>query len=598
VAEPAAAAPRTNEADVADDPLVLQLLEHSNRGNLQLADAITSLTKLNRWSEVDRLLSRAAGKNIDDASLAEMFRRMGPTTFMRIKQRTDLSGPAQAGNDKIRQAASKSLESPELLSQAIKQLGSSREDDQLQATRTLLSGGDASILALVSAATQEQPREVRDNVLRTLVALGPGGLESLRQLALYGIPEVRAAALDSLARIDRRGHLVDLITALHAADATDGERSVASKQLQQLGGLPTRAATIDALAKDFRRLHDVAKEIDNDGQIRTLWSVNESLSGVTSQSALRMHAAYRDVYDAAARLHRLGELPADMNLAKFAVALGYHVMIDSDWGDASQIEEIRRRYPDLVDGVSLSKVMQRALESGDHAAAVGLIRLIDPSSIGEDDRDKLLAGSAGIPSPLVQATTSPEARVRYEAALKVAELAGAGNTSFAGSSQVRRTLSEMACLTDRPIVILVETRPEVVISIESLLTSIGLQVDVVQTVGKLQRRIEQGGDLRLLIAKGNLVDLAPIEMIDLVRRTDHGRQLPIAIFGDLPPYLGETRWDAPTTWIEGTASMSSLQELFDLVQHGKRIPPLSVVDRQQFRQSAKAILSPPPASEG
>jgi CheY-like chemotaxis protein len=586
----ATAAKPQNEAEAADDPLVRQLLEHANRGNLQRADAIASLAKLNRWPDVDRLLARTAGANVDEATLTEMFRRIGPTTLLQIKQRSDLSGPAQAGIDLIREAATKNLESADRLSQAIKQLGSSRQDDQLQATRTLLSGGNASIQALVANAITEPPSEQRDNVLRTLVALGPGGLQALRQLALYGNPDARAAALDSLARIDRRGHIVDLIAALHAADATDSERNVATDHLQRLGEIPSRSATVDALANDLRQLHEAAREFDNDGQTTTTWIVDESRSGVSHQSALELHAAYRDVYDAAARLHRLGELPPDLNLAKFAVAMGYHLLVDPDWGDPSQIDEIRQRYPDLMHANALSNVLRLALQSGDHAAAVGLIRLIDPLSITPDDRDELLRGTSGVPSPLVQATTSPEVRVRYEAALKVAELAGA--SAFAGSSQVRRTLQEMTRLSDHPIVILVETRPEVVISIESLLTGLGLQVDVVQTVGQLQRRIDQGGDVRLLIAKSNLADLSPIEMMDLIRRTDRGRQLPIAMFGERMPYLGEPRWDAPTTWIEGSVTMSSLQELFDLAQRGQRIPPLSILDRQRYRQSATELLNP------
>ncbi len=214
-AEPAAVAAQPVDEEI-EDPLVRQLLEHAGRGSIPLADSIASLVRLERWSEVDRLLARTAGMNIDDVTLAEMFSHIGPTLFLQVKQRADLSGPAQAGMDKLRVAANKYAESAARLNRAIEGLGSSSSDDQLESARVLLSGGNAAVAALVAAAVVDQPTAKRDNILRTILALGGGGVDALRQLALYGTPEVRAAALSSLARISRRDHLVDLVTALHA----------------------------------------------------------------------------------------------------------------------------------------------------------------------------------------------------------------------------------------------------------------------------------------------------------------------------------------------------------------------------------------------
>lgn len=581
------------EQDASENALVNQLLEHASRGDLPLADAIVSLARLDRWSDVDRLLARTAGMNIDDATLAEMFQRIGVATYLRVKQRSDLSGPAQAGIDKLRVAASKYIESAERLNQAIEQLGSSSRDEQLEATRVLLSGGNAAIAALVSAALSEPASAKRDDILRTLLALGGGGTDALQQLALYGTPQARVAALSSLSRISRRNHVLDLATALHAADSSDAERELAREELQRVGGLPTRESTIDALALDLRRKYDVAKRIENSGQIVTLWSVNETRDGVEFKPAQAMHATYRELYDAAARLHRIGDLSADLNAATIAVTMGYHLMVDPDWGDAEQLEPMRQRFGAQLQGESLSRVMAYALESDDHAALTGLIRLIDPETMTQADRDVLLSGGAGFPSPLVSASRSPEPRVRYEAALKLAALAG--DRHYAGSSQVMRTLSEMASLDDAPTVILVETRSDVSVPIEKLLSDLGLKVEVVTSVDELQKLVSRGGDLRMVIAKSQLADLSPLEMIDSVRRMHRGRQLPIVVYGDEPPYLGDARWTAPTTWIEGSITMSSLNELFDLAQRSRRMPALTHIDRQQYRESAAAILSNPPS---
>jgi hypothetical protein len=301
-----------------------------------------------------------------------------------------------------------------------------------------------------------------------------------------------------------------------------------------------------------------------------------------------LYAGYRELFDAAARLRRISELSPELDAATLAVTMGYHLMIDPDWGDEAQVQAIRDRYRSLVTGAAISDVIDHALKSGDHAATIGLIRLIDPANISEADREELLNGSAGVASPLVRAAISPEPRVRYEAALLVAAIAG--DRPYAGSSQVLRTLSEMVSLSDEPALILVETRPDVIIPIETFLSGLGMHVEVVTTVGELQRRVARGGDIRLVIAKSDLADLPPIELIDSVRRMNRGRQLPIAVYGDTAPYLGENRWAAPTTWIEGIVTLASIDELLDLVKRDRRMPPLTIVDRQSYRKSAAAAL--------
>jgi hypothetical protein len=226
----------------------------------------------------------------------------------------------------------------------------------------------------------------------------------------------------------------------------------------------------------------------------------------------------------------------------------------------------------LLSGSSLSDVLQYALDSDDHAAAIGLIRLIDPEVTSEQDRHELLDGTAGVPSPLVQAVRSPEPRVRYEAALKAARLAG--SLHYAGSSQVMRT--------------------QEVLAIETLLSNLGLEVEVVSSMKELQRSVARGGDLRLVIAKNDYADLPAVEMIDLVRRINRGRRLPVAVYGGEAPFLGEERWAAPTTWMEEDVTLSSLGGLFDLVERSRRMPPLTILDRQDYRDQAASILEQTP----
>ncbi len=587
--QPPAAAKASDEPEVEVDPLTQQLLEHAYRGDRQLADAIASLARTGRWEDVDRLLSRLAGKNIDPAMLAEMSRQIGPALFLRMKQNPAIGDTARAGIDKLTKASLSEAESPEALRRAIDQLDDNSIDTRLAATRTLLSGGNAAITELVAAAVSETPAAPRDDILRAMLQLGPTSVSALRQLALYGTPAVRQRALQSLARINRQTHLTDLLTAMFASDATAEEVAIAKSQLQRIeAGLPSRSEAIEILEIVFRDQQDTALRTDNDDQTVTLWSVDKDGTGVTAQTTSAMMAAYRDVADAAARLRRVGGLSAETEGEVLAADMAYRVLIDPDWGDADQVAAIHQSYGGLRSGSAISAAIGRSLANRDEAATLGLIRLIDPTDASVLVRHRLLDGNGAVPTPLVQAASDSSPRVRYEAALLASQMAQ--GAAYPGSSQVRKCLREMVSLTDQPTAILVETRSDVIIQLERILSDSGLLVDVVGSVSEVQRSVDRLGDLRMILAKTELPDLPPIEMVDLVRRTDRGRDVPIVFYGSEPVGLEEKRWQAPLVWIDRPASTSGLAEVLDNVRRRRRLPPLSVIDRQSLRAAAAAQL--------
>ncbi len=294
---------------VEESPLTTQLLEHARRGDLQMADAIASLARTARWSQVDQLLTQLSQRNVDPATLAEMQRRIGSALFLRMKRQEELSDNARKAMDQLAAAAVAQAEAPERLRRAIDQLDGESADLKLAAGRTLLGGGNAAVAELVAAAVSENPPAPRDDILRTLVELGPGGIRALRQLGLYAAPPIRGRAVASLARIDREAHLAELLTALYAADSDEDEIATAAAQLKRISGtVPSRESALEYLAIDFQSKQDKARLIDNDDQMIALWSVNDDRNGVTFVPSRVMTAAYRDVVDAGSRLRRIGGL--------------------------------------------------------------------------------------------------------------------------------------------------------------------------------------------------------------------------------------------------------------------------------------------------
>ncbi len=571
-----------------DDPLLKNLLEQAGRGNLQLAASINSLARLERWNEADQLLRAIPGKQLDETTLASIFLTIGPANYLRLKQPNLLSDEALKSLDALQAAALNYSQSSGRLTQAIENLIAEDEDTKLEATRILLSGGDASIQAIVAACCQSQPSVKLNRMLSTLVALGGGGVSAVRQIALYGTPEHRVNAMESLARINLEKHIVDIATAAHAQDSNQEERVAAEKLLEKSGSFPSRGETLQALTLDFNRLLSLARQQQRDGRIQKSWAINETRDGVVPQATPVYLATFRDVYDAAARLQRFGQLTGEVEAESILQSIGYQIMADPDWGDDSQIKEVANRFSDLNNAAEISSILGIALQTEEIPGAIGIVRLISALTWSDEQVKEFLRGSAGAPSPLARAAVSSNAQLRYESAKAISQLSS--SSSYPGVSQVRRTLSEMTRLEEQPIAILIETRPEVTLVYEGLLTEMGFAVKRATSVAQAQRLVDQGGDLRVILAKQQLFDRTAIELIDTVRRTHRGRTVPIAIFGEDEISLGAQRWQAPTQFLYEPVTQSALGELISQAEQQSFVPPLSETDRIQFRDQATSLL--------
>ena len=592
--------PTAISEEVAIDPLVQNLLAIAGRSDQTMGDALASLARTGNWPQVNQLLERLSKQNLSPASLVAIQKQMEPSVFLQILQSEQLSAEAKQVLQRLGSATARQQQSPEILRAAIKRLNDPSVDQRLAASRVLIAGDNASIIELVSASIAADRPAEHKALLRALLRLGSGGQRALQQVALYGTPDARRGALESLALIDTRQYAIDLMTALHSSDSAVSEMEWAQRYRRATGGqLPSRAFAVDRLLEDLDQKRQVAHEIQNTDDVSTIWSVNKQRDGVTFTKSNSIYLAYRDAADSAARLRRIGALTADIMPQVLSADLSYRLLIDPDWGAPPQIDALIQAYGPALDSNALQDSLEQALQANDHPASLGLIRLIQADGKARGT-DVYLHGSGGNAAPLVTAAFSPNARIRYEAALAVMRLAA--GRSFAGSSQVKRTLSEMVRLNDRPTAIIVETRPEVVAAIQQVISDLGYAGIPVESVAQLMQRIDRGGDIRLIVAKGELSDLPPIQLIDLVRRTSLGSQLPIVFYGDRSVSNGldtdqqsavAIRWESPIQWIGQPVTTSAYEGILDQINRQRRLPPLSMLDRQQFHRQAEEFISLP-----
>jgi CheY-like chemotaxis protein len=590
-----------SEGETESSPLTRQLLMQASAGNQQLAQSVSALSRTGQWTEVDLLLRSIAVDKIPAEERANMAKRIGPTQYLRIMSQAGVSDQAKTTLSALAKSEIERTESPQRIAAAIKQLGSDDANDHAAAARVLFAGGNAAIGALADQLTQAQPITPADKLLPTYVRFGDGIFAPIQRYALYGDAARREKALTALGRLSPSQATLAALAAIYATDASDEERAIATQRLidtyQQVPSLERVSA---ALTKDLLQKRDAALLMNRDGQTQTLWTLqlsteskNQSLRSIKST---KLVAAYRDAADAAARLKRLGRHTAQAREAILAADLAYRVMVDPQWGSLQQINAIRESFGFDVDEALLMASVQRSVELGDDAATLGLLRWI-----ASDDQlfgTQLLQHSGARETSLVRlATDSSVAKIRYEAALAVSALASRsaanshGRVAYAGSSRVAKTLSEMLSLEDRPQAILVETRSEVIVSIEHLLTDLGFRVTVVPSVSRLLSEINAGGDLRLILAKTQLWDMPAIELVDRVRRLPRGRRVPIILYGDDEVRLGEDRWEAATVVIPQPATTAIMDEVLASTQRRSRLTELSALDRREFRRLADQWLS-------
>lgn len=589
----AADAPATEEQDapatVPDDALTTQLRRYAASASHQnLALAIRQAARVRRWEEVDTFLTGLAQRQLGPAELTEVARVIGRPLLSRMRNSGTLGEESLAQVDVLREALRARDVDRERLRRLIPQIASSSVDERLAAYRGLLAGGNAAIAELVAAASQPQDEAPvsRRQIVDVLERMGPEVAKALQHTALYADRQWRAGALDTLARLDREAALGDLVTALHAADATAQERAVAREHLRlEFPSLPPRTEAAAYLREMLRRAnHNIVRAADNE-QTETIWNIDEDGESLTFTTTTNRLALSREAVDEANRLRRLGVIPSESQAAALMADLGYRWQVNPLFGSQEDAEEVIQAWgPESLSAESLETALELALDSGRLDAAIALLRLIPANAA-----DRLVVSHAGEPTILVHAVTHSEPQVRYEAARAVGRLQVAQR--YTGSSDVLDRWLEMTSLTRLPVALLVEPRISAGLRVESLLTSLGYRVVRVGTVAEAVRQVEKGGDIQWLVANTRLSDAPAIELVDRVRRLDFGASIPIIFYGEPVAATEDPRWDAPLVRIDPPASTIPLTSVMEPIQQARQIPPLTAAERFTYALDGVNMLA-------
>ena len=577
--------------DRLEDPYIRELIRRSRGENPMLASSISSALKVKLDELADGFLVSLAGRKLDDQTLADVTRTVSQEQLLRVTIEPQFSEPAKAQASAMLASLRKLDQSSDRILPAIGKLASDSPDQRLAAMRTILAGGDESIALLSVAAATQSDIVKRDELLRVMLRLGDGGPAALRQLAIYGADSIRTGALTALIRLDDSMAKSIVVAAAHDPNSTDEERTIAEGWLRRhYAALPSHEDAEQFLLSRLASQREAIDLVKDREATVLLWIIGEDLMSVKRTTVTAIDAARRNVIDHSRLLHRLGTLSTQARDAGFAADLSYRYDLDplsiresrgeiaSLWGDES------------VSATGLARLIGAALEHSDFSSAVAVMQLLDESMAG--DADALLSTHSEVRTPLVRAASHSIPRLRYEAAAAIARLAY--ERPYAGSSEVLNRWIEMTSLPREPIVIVVDARIEVSGQIERFMTSMGYRVEIVSSVRDAVLAVDRGGDLRFIISTIVLFDRSSLELVDAVRRRPLGADLPIILYGPADNVVdvatSDFRSAIPVVHVDLPASAAGWSLILDPIESGRLLPPLSSVERFDFRVDGAVAL--------
>lgn len=529
------------------DPAVEQTMMRAQRGPAELGRAISALTRMGEFENVEQLLGSLQQRGYNDAQKTLVATEISSSERLRIVNHPLISGASTQTLDELFDLLAKQLQSPERLGKAIEGLLSSDPDQRLPAIRILFQGGEASTAALVRAIVGTSDASRREAWLRAMLRIdAEAGVDAIRRLALYGTPQTRSGAIAALIRLNPDKHPTEMVMALYRQGAGGSETAqmVADAIAKQGESVPTRAAAIAEFRRQLEEAMRVAVHSVRDIGRTEAWVVTSERDAVKRQRLPAWTLSFRDAADTAARVVAIGDDSPGSVIDQLVAFIAYEVANDPDWGDPGQVEDFYQQHiqPVLISdgemntiGSSARLVLQalrRAVQINNDPAALGLIRLVGSDRASSQD---WLSGAGRAVSPLVAAVDHPNSRVRYEAASVIAGLNP--QMPYAGSSRVRDRWMQMSRLGNRGSAVILENRTEVIAAWERLMNQAGLDPVFVSTARQLEVIASIGDDIRIIISKAEPKDVAAVELTDLVRRIRMTRDVPLLFYNDPPRQL-------------------------------------------------------------
>ncbi len=360
------------------DPYLQELIRRSRISNQGLAESIRDALRLNLNPLADQFLSSVAGRNPAPAELASMAQVISTERLLRVMSSLELSDNAKKQADTMLSALRASQQDTNRLQQAIKGLEARSVDQQLASMRTLLAGAEKSIELVSLEAAKVRDPAARDRLLQVLMKLGDGGIDALSQLAIYGTGDIRAGAIQSLARIDAERSKPIAVAMLFDPSANEEAKSFVSRWLlARYPKLPPQSEAELYLLDRLQQSKEAIRIASGRDGVVMLWALDSDGKSLVHRRVTPRLAAMRNFVDHARLLRQLPGLSVEAVHAGLSAELAYQYEIDPLGIEVERGPILNVWGASALSAQQLDTLLQSALAQNDLAVAISTLHLID-----------------------------------------------------------------------------------------------------------------------------------------------------------------------------------------------------------------------------
>jgi CheY-like chemotaxis protein len=583
----------------ANDPLILMLNERPPTTPSEVGRFLGWMTQLEHWPQVGVLLDKVSGSSWDLNQKADVAKAAGQSAMRRLRAAdVPLSETQRSTADEIHRAPSELASNAQVINQRIDQLKDENPAVRRMAQLRLQDGGSEALIQLARQLLQEKSSVPPVMLAGTINEFGREGINLLREASFISNPETRRRILLALAEVPGNSYSLELASALVGQIS---EPALVSELADTLGTRFTRLPTSDSVRQHLITAFDnalleyrlasegstgaISGRIEDDLLTDRLWLPSAGGDSITPHPATKQMLTLSRLSQIGWMLGQLQTADRSDTLKAGTISLQrlYHFgQKGAEQDDASLLDSFPQE--ELEDPDYWIGVFNLASEWEMHGAAVMAIqKMVDLKNLSEK--------STSIDF-LSRSLFDSRPAIRY-AALEAIALIDPQD-DYSGSERALTTALEMLKLGSGPQALIVGSNFEISKTAEALLSQQTNIESIVLTSGReTLLSLSASNPADLLVIVDRVQDLSLFELMQRIRNTQGGGQIPIAV---MIPELArhERQWiDKTPGVITGVLSRQDgevgrqLQALMDSME----VLPLTNQQRSRYSEIAEQFIT-------
>lgn len=438
---------------------------------VELAEAIETMMDLEVYGEAQHYLSELSSLNLSPENLFELNQAVGADFFFRLSLSAPMRPAGAAFAKRVSSSVKETARSPQRINELIGKLSNDNIAIRSDAFRELRQLGEPAVAQMVSLFSDESQKKHFSSVRAALREIGLVGLKPLVAGAVADSERVRLESVLALARINDPMAFDAIVAAYYSKDSSEALKGVALTAFnEQYGYFPdVRSVSKTWKKRAYEMLEDPnelgARRLGFSVAVETLWRWDPGQNALVSQEIDQIVARRIRAADRAEVLSEIN--PQDTSLFQFNL-LTQLESLKQLAGVSSRIDvqAFLKKYP-RADARVISQVLVSALDEQLIAAAIGCCQVLE--EIGDET---ILATGSHRPSCLVNAILNGDRHLQHAAVRAIAMIDP--KTNYVGSSYVLEAAIYQADYSDRPRVLVGNSREDLARTLASSLSVAGL----------------------------------------------------------------------------------------------------------------------------